>query len=321
MTEGLRALLTEIIDYAGMFPPAQLAFDPAIENYLRYHAHADAWMLGRFICPAAKLGEFARFDERLRAQATPIRVSALGRGGDSVEAFIGNLRHDVADICATLERRAGRIRIDAFEARLPPDCVQGGAPAIADACRRAVELLARAPGLAAIALESPSVGPPSVQLPAVIAGIASASKGAASRVGFKLRCGGTDASAFPDAATIARVLRAGVDHRVALKFTAGLHHPLPRWDEGVRARMHGFVNVFVAGLLACVYELSESDLVEILQAERPEQFAITSEYVGFGDSTVPCDEIAALRAGAITSFGSCSFDEPRQDLRSLGWLG
>ena len=54
---GLRALLERIIDYAGLFPPAKLPLDDAIKNYARYRRDAEAWMLGRFVIPASRLGE------------------------------------------------------------------------------------------------------------------------------------------------------------------------------------------------------------------------------------------------------------------------
>ena len=35
---AIRALLTESIDYAGLFPPAGLDMASAVENYARYRA-------------------------------------------------------------------------------------------------------------------------------------------------------------------------------------------------------------------------------------------------------------------------------------------
>lgn len=60
---ALRALLEKLIDYAGMFPPASLARETALENYSRYDASEHSWMLGRFVIAAAELpaGIDARF--------------------------------------------------------------------------------------------------------------------------------------------------------------------------------------------------------------------------------------------------------------------
>ena len=58
---SVRAFFAGIIDYAGLFPPAKLPLDRAIGNYAKYRAGRDAWMLGRFIIPAARLGELDAF--------------------------------------------------------------------------------------------------------------------------------------------------------------------------------------------------------------------------------------------------------------------
>ena len=54
-----RALLEEIIDYAGLFPPAGLSMERALENYAEYASGPRAWMLGKFVVPASRLDELA----------------------------------------------------------------------------------------------------------------------------------------------------------------------------------------------------------------------------------------------------------------------
>ena len=51
MTRTVRALMSGLIDYAGLFPPARLAMDAAAEEYERARRSAEAWMLGRFCAP------------------------------------------------------------------------------------------------------------------------------------------------------------------------------------------------------------------------------------------------------------------------------
>ena len=58
MTPALRSLLTGLIDYAGLFPPAGLGMEAAVRNYDSYVRDEHAWMLGRFIVPAARLAEY-----------------------------------------------------------------------------------------------------------------------------------------------------------------------------------------------------------------------------------------------------------------------
>jgi hypothetical protein len=44
-------LLTGLIDYAGLFPPAKLSLDQAIRNYAAYRQCPERWMLGKFVIP------------------------------------------------------------------------------------------------------------------------------------------------------------------------------------------------------------------------------------------------------------------------------
>ena len=56
---SLRALVSGLVDYAGLYPPAGLPLDGVVERYERYRAGADGWMLNRLVLPAAKLAEAA----------------------------------------------------------------------------------------------------------------------------------------------------------------------------------------------------------------------------------------------------------------------
>lgn len=52
---ALRALLENLIDYAGAFPPATLPCREAFRNYEEYRRSSHAWMLGRFVVTAGDL--------------------------------------------------------------------------------------------------------------------------------------------------------------------------------------------------------------------------------------------------------------------------
>ena len=84
MNASLRALLTNVVDYAGLFPPAELSLDASIRNYARYRREPESWMLGRFICPATRLHELAPYVGELFASGPPLAVAAPGRGGKSL---------------------------------------------------------------------------------------------------------------------------------------------------------------------------------------------------------------------------------------------
>src|SRR5579859_2639421 len=79
MNASLRALLSNVIDYAGLFPPAALPLDQALGNYARYRQGPDAWMLGRFVIAATALGQLAPYRGGLAAGFVPVGLAGAGR--------------------------------------------------------------------------------------------------------------------------------------------------------------------------------------------------------------------------------------------------
>ena len=325
----MRALLRGVIDYAGLFPPAKLPLGEAVLNYLRYRAEPEGWMLGRFVCQAAQLAELAPLQAELAAGGQPFAVSALGRGGGDADDFLAGLREDLRDIAAFRERHGPAVAVDVLEMRLPPDVLG------ADRYDAALRLLG---GAARIIDE---LGPPALKpfyemplgegwqveveefIEVLDEDAAAADERPRSRcgqAGFKLRCGGTEAAAFPDAEQVAWVLVNAIDREVPLKCTAGLHHPLRRFDPGVQATMHGFLNVLLAGVFASVENLDEETLQPILLNDNPSRFVFEEGAVRWEEIVADVAAIEAARRQNLLSFGSCSFDEPRNDLRKLGLL-
>jgi hypothetical protein len=53
----LRALLANLIDYAGLYPPASLPLPIVVERYRGFRASPENWILNRLVLPASKLAE------------------------------------------------------------------------------------------------------------------------------------------------------------------------------------------------------------------------------------------------------------------------
>ena len=51
MKTSLSVFQDRLIDYAGLFPPANLSLEAAINNYRNYINSDDSWMLGPFVLP------------------------------------------------------------------------------------------------------------------------------------------------------------------------------------------------------------------------------------------------------------------------------
>jgi hypothetical protein len=118
------------------------------------------------------------------------------------------------------------------------------------------------------------------------------------------------------AAALAACRRAGLP----LKATQGLHQPLRHVDAGLGAAVHGFLNLFVAGVLGHLHSLSEPELLAIVDEQEPTAFHFDDNGLAWRGLAAGLDDIAAARRAAVTSFGSCSFSEPRDALRELGLL-
>jgi hypothetical protein len=61
-------------------------------------------------------------------------------------------------------------------------------------------------------------------------------------------------------------------------------------------------------------------LVAILEESDPAAFDATADAVSWRDIRLTADDLVAGRAHALRSVGSCSFEEPVEDLRRLGWI-
>jgi hypothetical protein len=57
LAASLKALLTHLIDYAGLYPPAALELSAAAAKYRSYLMSPESWMLNRIVLPSAKMVE------------------------------------------------------------------------------------------------------------------------------------------------------------------------------------------------------------------------------------------------------------------------
>lgn len=300
----LATLLADLVDYAGLFPPAELGMSEAVDEFARQRLGAEGWILGRFVVPIARLDEL----ERVAADYLPRdpgidgwQLSVLA--GEAVDD--DRRRIDEFHRAHTASPDAGRIRIAAVEAKT----VDAAAVDRAAEAFRGLELYC----------ELPWGGEHEPLLAAI------AEAGRDGDVAAKIRTGGVDPAAIPEVRRVARFLLRAAAAGVAWKATAGLHHavrgehPLTYAPGSPRATMHGFLNLFLAAALARQGQVDESDLVRLL--EEGSAAGLESDEHGVRWQGHRLDD-AALAAGRrfARSFGSCSFREPLAELQALGLL-
>ena len=293
---ALRTLLAGSIDYAGLFPPAGLDMAPAVRAYAEYRAGPDAWALGRFVVPAARLPELEREVEALapRAPAEPWPLSVLLGADPAAELeHLGELN------CRHAAPGATALSGDVVEARA------GTVEAIP-------RLLSAVPRWATAYVEVPLDPDPAP----LVAAIARAGGRA------KARTGGITADAFPEPAALLRFLRAVTAMDVPFKVTAGLHHllraeyRLTYAPGSPRGTMYGFLNLFLTAAFLRA-GLPDADALHLLEERSASAFRFTPDTIEWRGRRVDLDTIAATLAQGIGGFGSCSFTEPVGEVREM----
>jgi hypothetical protein len=299
MEAALRTLMEGLIDYAGLYPPASLGMEETVRNYAAYRAGPHAAWLGRFVLPAARLEEFARARSGAGSAAESAGAWPLAAllGPDSV----AELDPIIAFNAAAHGTAAPAAIIDTLEMKpeTPADI-------------RRMEALIPAGVTAYFELPLREPGP-------FLAALAEGGGRA------KLRTGGVTPDRIPAAADVARFLAACARAKVPFKATAGLHHPLRSLrnltyaPDSPQAVMHGFLNVFLAAAFAA-QGMDVAGLAALLGEESPAAFAFTAREIRWREHRLNADRLREARRGFAIAFGSCSFEEPRQDLAEAGWL-
>src|ERR1700730_5554446 len=301
--DSLRALLAHSIDYAGMFPPCSLGLEPALRNQAEYVRSPDAWMLGAFVLSTEQFEATKQLLSQFDAQH-PLRVAALGPKTASTDAFLEALDDADAAIRSLSRHNVDLISISHLEMFLPHDIDL-------TSLQEARSIL----GDLAVFWEAPPDR--AEQTIGLLAGFNSDADLAT--FGYKLRTGGVTADAFPTSMQIAKALVTPATHQLPIKFTAGLHHPLRQYREEVQTKMHGFLNVLGAAVLAAEHRWAASPTSNMLEDENANSFVFVDDSFAWREWKIDLERLR-YRRKFVTSFGSCSFDEPRDDLRAVGFL-
>ena len=309
MKQTVRTLMSSLIDYAGLFPPAQLSMDKTVENFARDSRSEEAWMLGRLIVPASRIGEL---EDAAAAYMPGTQAFSGYREGGELPPWLISVVND-GELDATIERASSF-----NDAHADPD----KGLAMIDA----IELKAPRAGVIDEAVE---ITPNDFRLffeidwredmRGLIAALAGTDHCA------KIRTGGVTEEAFPPAERVAQFMALCAAAGAPFKATAGLHHPIRArhpltYEPDSRAGvMHGFLNVFL-GAAFIRAGMEENDAVRVLEETSVENFTFEDDAVWWHKERLESADLARVRETFALSYGSCSFTEPREDLQRLGLL-
>jgi hypothetical protein len=311
---SFEAFFKKLIDYAGLFPPTQLPLEEAIHHYASYIHSCEAWMIGPFVCPASQLEKLEPYLE-LFSSEKPLAISALGRKAENERETIKLFKDDLASIEHFQLKHGTKVRVNQFELPLPSLNItaefmnevgkRSSRHHITCYCEFPIHKNDRfwEQKLAKTALL-----------------ISQQNQSRFYSIGGKLRTGGIKASLIPDSNIVGSFIYHCKEHKVPVKFTAGLHHPVRLYRSEVQADMHGFVNVFVAGLMAYQHHLDKESITEILQEKDAKFFSFQNEKITWRHLEISTKEIMRLRKEYLHSYGSCSFETPRSEFKDLNMI-
>jgi hypothetical protein len=276
-------LFRELFDDASLFPPAALAMADAVSGHLRHQAAWYRATSGPFVCADTRIPELSMAMTAAGVAELDLALVLPG-GAASLDSAVDAVFADP------------RLRLRAVEL---PIAASADTMASVSAAAAALERTPLAGAAAFIEI-------PARQLTADVARAV-----ADHRYLAKVRTGGTAAEAFPDEPTLAACLATLVAARLPFKCTAGLHHAVRQSATDTGFEHHGFLNVLLSVAAALT-----SDQIEEVTAELADPAA---SRVAAKVSALDADTVSAVR-GLFTSFGTCSTDEPIEDLVTLGLL-
>lgn len=294
MFPSVQALLSAVVDYAGLFPPAQLDLPDALQHFVAHHASPHRWLLNRFVIPAARLTAMADGVSQFSLASWPVSVIIA----HEPESTLDWVLHQPPDAIA----------VSGLEfSSLSPSEIAKLIPLLPSEIDTFFEV---------------SLQDDWVPYLAMLQGTGA---------GVKIRTGGLTPEAFPDPLRLSQFMVDCAQAQVPFKATAGLHHPLAghyrltSQPESAIAPMQGFLAVAIAAALADCQQATVTEVLAVLQASSLAPFQFGSDGLTWCGSDgrrfqLSLAELQATRQRCFRSFGSCSFSEPVQALQQFSLL-
>lgn len=304
MLTSLKLLLTSTVDYAGLFPPAQLSLSEAAATYNQAQGSPYAWMLDRFVVPAARLQELDKLlfaGSGAMASAQPWSLSVILSKNWAAE--LEQIRQGYESVPLGEYQRLRQVYIGAWEiAPLPPAEIQ--------------QIYLNLPAETDAFFEIPW----DAELEPYLQVLQQTGTAA------KLRTGGMTPQAFPDSGALSQRILSLAAAQIPFKATAGLHHALRGHyrltdaPDSPATRMQGFLNLAILAAFAFQHSITQAEAKAMLEEQSIAPFQFTETAIIWRDRSLSLSQIQQARQKGFHSWGSCSFQEPIDHLHQLGLL-
>lgn len=329
MSKSIHQILAVAVNYAGLYPPTGLKLNEALRSYVDFSHSKYAWMLANFVLPHSELPFLAGFADRKHHLKGPLSLCITGPETDTLFEFKNVINSIEREINTAHTGYPGEVRTNLLELKLPLNSVENLNPEeLVKALEAVVSTTAESRLLPhRVFFEVPGAEYNAEITKKIIKVIAVHNKSILKRKvsnylfsGIKINCSEVKAGQIPDAKYLAEVLLYARDANVAVKFSGQENTPFPTYSYSLGTKVHGFINIFAASMLAYTQDLTIDETIEVIEEESPGNFTFKDDYFVWRELAAPTAEIKMLRMLSITSFNFTSFTTPIDGLKELGYL-
>lgn len=314
MNKSLTEFMNGLIDYAGLFPPASLSLDKAISEYFFYKKSEYSQIVSRFVVPASSVENLKSICQK--HNYGNISLSVILPDMEFDEKNENNILKSIEDLNKLLKTNYF-IEASSFEIKLPKNLSADSQENLLRLIGNIISNIKKISANSRIFFEPYVLGDNWENNIDIACEVINQNK---EHSGFKLRTGGVTKDAFPHTDIFAYSIKKCIDLKIKFKATAGLHHPLRHFNPSVNTKMHGFFNVFISFLIAGKYNPSLKILKKIINTESAGEFNFTDDFITFEDFAISLKDIKNIKKSFSLSYGSCSIDEPVDDLKTLNLM-
>ncbi len=329
MTKSLQQLLAQAVNYSALYPPADLKLKEALRSYVDFSHSRYAWMLSNFVLPHSELPLLAGFADRKHQLKGLLSLCITGPESKTLDEFKNVINSIEHEINAAHTGYPGEVRTNLLELKLP---LSSAKTLNSEELVKALEVVVNTTAESRLLPHRVFFEVPGDEYDAeitkkIIKIIAVHNKSILKRKienylfsGLKINCAAKKGGKLPDSNYLAEVLLYARDANVAVKFSGKENTPFPGYNYSIQSKVHRFINIFIASILAYTQDLSLEEMVEVLEETNPENFSFKDDYFSWRELAAPTMEIKMLRMLSITSFNFTSFSSPIDGLKEFGYL-
>lgn len=329
MVKSLEQLLDAAIDYSGMFPPNELDLREALREYVGFANSDKAQLLSRFVIPFEKIPELAKFADKKHMLKGPLNLCIAGPDIQTLTQFKNVILTMEQQILDAHSGYPGELRTNILELKFPSKSVINlNAEELVKALEAVVLRTAESRLLPhRVFFEIPEQALNIDTTKKIIRVIAAHNKSVLKRKvdnylfsGLKINCGFADTGMEISDEYLAEAILFARDANVAVKFSGDINTAYPVFDKQTGKKIHGFINILAASMLAYTQDLNLEETVEVLEDRNPDNFVFKDGFFMWRELAAPVMEIKMLRMLSITSFNSTDPKLAVKELREGGLI-